>query len=58
MDPHARMLKLAAYCVLASLRGSTTKGVRLTSSLTAALRDEQFEHCGSPELSWWIPNGL
>ena len=38
------MLKKSASGVLASLRGSTYRGVRLTSSLAAALLDSLFEH--------------
>jgi len=38
------MLKKAASIVLASLRGSTYRGVRLASSLAAALLDGLFEH--------------
>ncbi len=38
------MLKKSASLVLASLRGSTYRSVRLTSSLAAALLDELFEH--------------
>jgi hypothetical protein len=44
------MLKKSASFVLASLRGSTYRSVRLTSSLAAALLDELFEHP-----AWWIP---
>jgi len=39
-----RMLKKSSSGVLASLRGSTYRSVRLTSSLTAALLDGLFEH--------------
>jgi hypothetical protein len=38
------MLKKAASGVLASLRGSTYRSVRLASSLAAALLDSLFEH--------------
>jgi hypothetical protein len=38
------MLKMSANGVLASLRGSTYRNVRLTSSLAAALLDGLFEH--------------
>jgi len=38
------MLKKAASGVLASLRGSTYRSVRLTSSLAAVLLDSLFEH--------------
>ena len=38
------MLKKSASGVLASLRGSTYRSVRLASSLTAALLDGLFEH--------------
>ena len=38
------MLKKPASGVLASLRGSTYRSVRLTSSLVAALLGELFEH--------------
>jgi hypothetical protein len=38
------MLKQSTSFVLASLRGSTYRNVRLTSSLAAALLDELFEH--------------
>jgi hypothetical protein len=39
-----RMLKKSASGVLASLRDSTYRSVRLASSLTAALLDRLFEH--------------
>ncbi len=39
-----RMLKKSASSVLASLRGSTYRSVRLASSLAAALPDSLFEH--------------
>jgi len=32
-----------------------TRGVRLASSLAAALRNDQFEHPGGPRARWWIP---
>jgi hypothetical protein len=38
------MLKNSASVVLASLRGSTYRSVRLASSLAAALLDGLFEH--------------
>ena len=38
------MLKQSASFVLASLRGSTYRSVRLASSLAAALLDDLFEH--------------
>jgi hypothetical protein len=38
------MLKKSASFVLASLRGSTYRSVRLASSLAAALLDGIFEH--------------
>ena len=46
----SRMLKKSASGVLASLRGSTYRSVRLASSLAAALLDGLFEHpaYGSP----------
>ena len=40
----SRMLKKSASGVLASLRGSTYRRVRLASSLAAALLDDLFEH--------------
>jgi len=40
----SRMLKQSASGVLASLRGSTYRSVRLASSLAAALLDGLFEH--------------
>ena len=43
------MLKKTASIVLASLRGSTYRSVRLASSLAAALLDGLFEH---PALFW------
>jgi hypothetical protein len=39
-----RMLKKPTSIVLASLRGSTYRSVRLASSLAAALLDGLFEH--------------
>jgi hypothetical protein len=39
-----RMLKKSAGGVLAVLRGSTYQGVRVTSSLAAALLAGHFEH--------------
>jgi hypothetical protein len=38
------MLKKSASSVLASLKGSTYRSVRLTFSLAAALLDSLFEH--------------
>jgi len=38
------MLKKSANFVLAALRGSTYRSVRLNSSLAAALLDGLFEH--------------
>jgi hypothetical protein len=38
------MLKKSASGVLASLKGSTYRSVRLASSLAAALLDRLFEH--------------
>jgi hypothetical protein len=43
------MLKKSASSVLASLRGSTYRSVRLASSLAVALPDGLFEH---PEVLW------
>ena len=40
----SRMLKKSASGVLASLRGSTYRSVRLASSLAVALLDSLFEH--------------
>jgi hypothetical protein len=40
----SRMQKKSASFVLAALRGSTYRGVRLASSLAAALLDGLFEH--------------
>jgi hypothetical protein len=39
-----RMLKKSTSGVLATLRGSTYRSVRLASSLAAALLDGHFEH--------------
>jgi hypothetical protein len=44
------MLKKPASGVLASLRGSTYRSVRLASSLAAALLNGLFEH---PERLFW-----
>jgi hypothetical protein len=41
------MLKKSTSFVLASLRGSTYRSVRLTSSLAAAALDGHFEHPAS-----------
>jgi len=43
-SPASRLLKKSASSVLASLRGSTYRSVRLASSLAAALLDGHFEH--------------
>ena len=43
-DASHRMLKKSASGVLASLRGSTYRSVRLASSFAAALLDSLFEH--------------
>jgi len=49
------MLKKSASGVLASLRGSTYRSVRLAASLAAALLDSLFEH---PEVILILaPNG-
>ncbi|HEY6261610.1 MAG TPA: hypothetical protein VIW47_08450, partial [Nitrospiraceae bacterium] len=40
----SRMLKKSAGFVLASLRGSRYRSVRIASSLTAALLDELIQH--------------
>ena len=42
------MLKKTASFVLASLRGSTYRSVRLASLLAAAALDGHFEHPASP----------
>jgi hypothetical protein len=47
------MLKKVASGVLASLRGSTYRSVRLPSSLAAALLDGLFEHP-----AWFPPVAL
>jgi hypothetical protein len=44
------MLKKSASFVLAALRGSTYRSVRLASSLAAALLDGLFEHP-----AWYFP---
>jgi len=44
------MLKKSASFVLASLRGSTYRSVRLATSLVVALLDGLFEHPG-----WYSP---
>ena len=46
-----RMLKKSTSGVLASLRGSTYRSVRLASSLSAALLDGLFEH---PSEEWMV----
>ena len=43
-QPTSSLLKKSASFVLASLRGSTYRSVRLASSLAAALLDSLFEH--------------
>jgi hypothetical protein len=45
------MLRKAASGVLASLRGSTYRSVRLASSLAAALLNSIFEHPEATEVS-------
>ncbi len=47
------MLKKAANGVLASLRSSTHRSVRLTSSLAAALLDGLFEHPAVPGFTFY-----
>ena len=47
------MLKKAASGVLASLRDSTYRSVRLASSLAAALLDGLFEHPAVPRLTFY-----
>jgi hypothetical protein len=44
MFPTSRVLKKSTSGVLAALRGSTYRSVRLASSLAAALLDSLFEH--------------
>ena len=54
----SRMLKKSASFVLASLRGSTYRSVRLASSLAVALLDGHFEHPAALVPSaptWTIP---
>ena len=47
------MLKKSASVVLASLRGSTYRSVRLATSLAAALLDSLFDHpVGVYRSSW------
>jgi hypothetical protein len=48
--PASRMLKKSASGVLAALRGSTYRVVRLASSLAAALLDSLFDHP-----AWYAP---
>jgi hypothetical protein len=49
------MLKKSASDVLASLRGSTYRSVRLAPSLAAALLDSLFEHpAGNLALSTYL----
>jgi hypothetical protein len=50
------MLKKSASFVLASLRGSTYRSVRLASSLAAAALDGLFEHPASHYYSMTIRN--
>jgi hypothetical protein len=57
------MLKKSASGVLATLKGSTYRSVRLASSLAAALRDGLFEHPAvilksAPygRFQWWFMN--
>ena len=53
LRPLIGMLKQSASGVLASLRDSTYRSVRLVSSLAAALLDSLFEHPESEiSLSW------
>ena len=48
-----RMRKKSASIVLASLRGSTYRSVRLASSLAAALLDSHFAHpAGYSDTRW------
>jgi hypothetical protein len=49
------MLKKSASFVLASLRGSTYRSVRLASSLAAAALDGHFEHPASRSCASTIP---
>jgi len=49
------MLKKSASFVLASLRGSTYRSVRLASSLAAAALDGHFEHPASHSCIHTIP---
>ena len=57
------MLKKSACGVLASLRGSTYRSVRLAFSLAAALLDSLFEHPAAilksvpyERFQWWFMN--
>src|ERR1043165_10135134 len=50
-----RMLKKSASFVLASLRGSTYRSVRLASSLAAAALDGLFEHPANRSCANTIP---
>jgi hypothetical protein len=50
------MLKKSASFVLASLRGSTYRSVRLASSLAAAALDGLFEHPASHSYNMTIRN--
>jgi hypothetical protein len=50
------MLKKSASFVLASLRGSTYRSVRLASSLAAAALDSLFEHPASRPYNMSIRN--
>jgi hypothetical protein len=49
------MLKKSASFVLASLRGSTYRSVRLASSLAAAALDGHFEHPANRSCASTIP---
>ena len=51
------MLKKSASGVLASLRGSTYRSVRLASSLAAALLDGFFEHPAAT-LTWFYRDNI
>jgi hypothetical protein len=46
----SRMLKKSSSFVLASLKGSTYRNVRLASSLAAALLEGLFEHSAGQDL--------
>jgi hypothetical protein len=49
------MLKKSASVILASLRGSTYRSVRLASSLAAAALDGHFEHPASRSCASTVP---